>query len=232
MSFDALPGNLARVRDEIARIRLGAGLPETVRIVAVTKGHPGSAVRAAVAAGIPDVAESRVQEAVQKQDELTDVTVRWHLVGHLQTNKAKLVPGRFVLVHSLDSVRVAEALDSAMARRAAGTTLPVLMQVNVAREAQKSGCKPEEAECLAERLSALPHLGLTGLMTMAPFTDQERDQRRVFAALRDLRDRLEASLGLRLPELSMGMSGDYPSAVAEGATIVRLGTVLFGERPQ
>lgn len=232
MNFDALPDNLARVRDEIARIRRGVGLTGTVQIVAVTKGHPGAAVRAALAAGLSDVGESRVQEAVKKQDELTGVAVRWHLVGHLQTNKAKQVPGRFVMVHSLDSVRVAAALDRAMALRAEGTTLPVLMQVNVAREAQKSGCGPEDAECVAGRVTALPSLKLVGLMTMAPLTDEEREQRRVFAALRDLRDRLEASLGLRLPELSMGMSGDYPSAVAEGATIVRLGTVLFGERPQ
>lgn len=231
MNFDALPGNLARVRDEIARIRNRAGLRGDVRIVAITKGHPAVAVRAARAAGLMDIGENRIQEAVSKQDQLGNVAVRWHMVGHLQTNKAKQVPGRFELVHSVDSVRLAEALERAMARLCGGASLPVLMQVNVAKEAQKSGCQPEEAEDLAARASSLSWLRLVGLMTMAPLTDDEREQRRVFAALRNLRDRLEASLDLRLPELSMGMSGDYPAAVAEGATILRLGTVLFGERP-
>jgi pyridoxal phosphate enzyme (YggS family) len=232
MNFDALPGNLTRVRDEIARIRNRAGLRGSLRIVAIAKGHPAAAVRVACAAGLLDIGENRIQEAVSKQDQLADVAVRWHMVGHLQTNKAKQVPGRFALVHSVDSVRLAEALERATARRGGGTSLPVLLQVNVANEAQKSGCQPEEAECLAERVSQLSHLRLAGLMTMAPFTDDEREQRRVFAALRNLRDRLDASSDLRLTELSMGMSSDYPAAVAEGATILRLGTALFGERPR
>jgi hypothetical protein len=216
------------VREEIARVQAREGLGHAVRIVAVTKGHPAAAVRAALDAGLTDVGENRVQEAIQKQDQLPPLPVRWHLVGHLQTNKAKRVPGRFALVHSVDSSRVADALDQA-ARRGDGGALAVLLQVNVAGEGQKSGCRPEDAVELAQHVAALPGLALAGLMTMAPFTDDEAEQRAAFAGLRRLQERLVQG-GLPLPELSMGMSGDYGAAVAEGATMVRLGTVLFGER--
>ncbi len=229
MSFAALPGNLARVREEIARVQASEGLDHAVRIVAVTKGHPAAAVRAALDAGLVDVGENRVQEALQKQDRLPRVPVRWHLVGHLQTNKAKLVPARFALVHSVDSPRVADALDRAVAQGGDGRALAVLVQVNVVGEEQKSGCAPADAAALVRHVAALPRLELAGLMTMAPFTDDEARQRATFAGLRRLRERLVGD-GFALPELSMGMSGDYRAAVAEGATMVRLGTVLFGER--
>jgi pyridoxal phosphate enzyme (YggS family) len=231
MSFGAVPGNLARIRDEIARIQARAGLTGEVAIVAVTKGHPPEVARAAHAAGLRDLGESRVQEALGKLEELTELPVRWHLIGHLQTNKAKYVVGRFAMVHSVDSVRLADALARAMEGHAGDAVLPVLLQVNVAGEEQKSGCVPEEAERVAQHIAGLPALTLRGLMTMAPFVDDERMHHRVFAGLRELRDRLERA-GLELPELSMGMSGDYRAAVAEGATMLRLGTVLFGERPR
>ncbi len=230
MDFTDLPANLARVRQEIARIQSREGLGGTVRIVAVTKGHPVQAVEAALRAGLSDVGENRVQEGLDKQDALAGVTVTWHLVGHLQTNKAKYVPGRFAWVHSADSVRVAEALGRAAATRGPGGRLKVLVQVNAAGEAQKSGCDPAAAGEVAGRVRDLAALELAGLMTMAPLTDDERIQRRVFGDLRRLRDDLERQ-GYRLPELSMGMSGDFRAAVAEGATMLRLGTVLFGERP-
>lgn len=229
MTIATLTDNLARVEERIVGILAREGLPGPVTIVAVTKGHPATAVRAALEVGLPDVGENRVQEAVEKQDELTGVPARWHLIGHLQTNKTKFVPGRFVLVHSVDSLRLAEALDKAVGA-ADSAPLEVLVQVNVAREAQKSGCDPHEAEPIARRITELPRLTLRGLMTMAPLTDDEAVQRRCFAALRTLRDELRAR-GLTAPELSMGMSGDYAAAVAEGATLLRLGTVLFGERP-
>jgi pyridoxal phosphate enzyme (YggS family) len=187
------------------------------------------AVRAALDAGLPDVGENRVQEALDKQDAAGGIPVTWHLIGHLQTNKAKHVPGRFGWVHSVDSVRVAEALGRAVALAGAGP-LKVLIQVNLAGEAQKSGCDPAVAGEIAGRAAELAGLELAGLMTMAPLTDDERVQRRVFGELRRLRESLERQ-GCRLPELSMGMSGDYPAAVAEGATMLRLGTVLLGERP-
>lgn len=230
MAFDALPGNLARVRDAVEQVQATEGIGGPVRIVAVTKGHGLAAVRAALDAGLRDLGENRVQDGREKIAALEGTEARWHLIGHLQTNKAKLVPGAFAMVHSVDSLRVAEALDGAVARRSSGIRLPVLLQVNVAGEERKSGCTPEEAPAIAESTAALPGIALQGLMTMAPFTADERVQRRVFGALRRLRDEL-ATQGLALPELSMGMSGDFRAAVAEGATLLRLGTVLFGERP-
>ena len=224
MSFEALPERLAQVRAEIAR-----RAPHPVTIVAVTKGFGVEAVRAGVAAGLLDVGENRVQEAVEKQRELgagsQELGIRWHLIGHLQRNKAKLVPGRFEMVHSVDSLALATELD-----KRASSGVRVLLQVNVAREAQKTGCAPEEARTLARQLSALGNLRLEGLMTMAPFTDDEELQRRTFRGLRILRDTIQKEDGIWLPTLSMGMSGDYATAVVEGATVIRLGTVLFGAR--
>jgi hypothetical protein len=222
-----LADNLARVRERIARAQQSAGVHGAVRIVAVTKGHPAQAVTAALGAGLEDVGENRVQEALDKQEQLPGSPARWHLIGHLQTNKAKFVPGKFALVHSVDSLKVADALAAAAAKH--GARLSVLVQVNVAGEAQKNGCPPEQAADLAAHVAALATLQLKGLMTMAPFTEDVGVQRRVFGDLRRLRDQL-AGQGLGVPELSMGMSGDYEAAVAEGATIVRLGTVLFGGR--
>ncbi len=232
MDFDALPGNLARVRDEIAAIQAREDQHGNVRIVGVTKGHPVGAVHAACAAGLLDLGENRVQEALEKQAQLPELPVRWHMIGHLQTNKTKSVPGRFAMVHSIDSVRVADALERALERHGTAAPLPVLVQVNIAGEEQKDGCDPVAAPEIVAHVASLRHLRLNGLMTMAPFTDEERVQRRVFGRLRTLRDQLVADGGWDLRELSMGMSDDYPSAVAEGATIVRLGTVLFGARPR
>jgi pyridoxal phosphate enzyme (YggS family) len=219
MSFEALPERLAQVRAEIARLSA-----QPVTIVAVTKGFGTDAIRAALAAGLADIGENRVQEALQKQDALSGTDIRWHLIGHLQRNKAKLVPDRFELVHSIDSFELAEALN----KRA--KALRVLLQVNVAREPQKSGCLPDEAPALARRISGLGGLRLEGLMTLAPLTDDVDVQRRTFRGLRVLRDAIKKEEGLWLPTLSMGMSGDYATAVAEGATMIRLGTALFGTR--
>ncbi|KPJ90120.1 MAG: hypothetical protein AMS18_11490 [Gemmatimonas sp. SG8_17] len=220
-----------RVVEEIDRVQSREGVSGGVRIVAVTKGHPVAAVTAAHSAGVADVGENRVQEALGKQDATRGLQLRWHLVGHLQTNKAKYVPGRFAVVHSVDSVRVADALARAVERaERSEAPMEAMVQVNVAQEPQKSGCQPEEALEVAARIAEQPALQLAGLMTIAPFTDDEKTQRRVFAALRQLREELQHS-GLAAPELSMGMSTDYRAAVAEGATILRLGTVLFGERP-
>jgi len=220
MSFEALPERLAQVRAQIARLTA-----EPVTIVAVTKGFGPEAVRAAAAAGLPDVGENKVQEALAKQDALQDLRdVRWHLIGHLQRNKARAVAGRFAVIHSLDSIELAGELD-----RRSSTVQRVLMQVNVAGESQKSGCDPAQAPALARQIAALEHLRLEGLMTLAPFTDDVDVQRRTFRGLRVLRETIKEE-GVWLPTLSMGMSGDYATAVAEGATVIRLGTVLFGPR--
>ena len=227
MDFGALPERLAHVRAEIARRQAAAGWSHPVTVVAVTKGFGLDAVEAALAAGLTDLGENRVQEAVAKIDTPVGRCATWHLIGHLQRNKAKDVPGRFGLVHSLDSAVLAEELD----RRAAthGATVRALLQVNVAGETQKSGCAPAEAAGLAKRVAGLPHLALEGLMTIAPLTDDEAAQRRTFRGLRELRDVLKED-GLWLPTLSMGMSGDYGVAVEEGATVIRVGTALFGPR--
>jgi pyridoxal phosphate enzyme (YggS family) len=221
MGFEALPERLAQVRAELAR-----RAPQPVTIVAVTKGFGTDAIRAARDAGLADIGENRVQEAVQKQDTLKELRdVRWHLIGHLQRNKARAVAGRFDLLHSLDSLELARELD-----RRSTTSQRVLLQVNVAGESQKSGCAPADAPMLARHVAALEHLRLEGLMTLAPLTDDEDVQRRIFRGLRLLRDRMKEEEGLWLPTLSMGMSGDYASAVQEGATVIRLGTALFGAR--
>ena len=171
-----------------------------------------------------------MQEALGKQHVTHEVSLDWHLIGHLQSNKAKFVPGRFRLVHSVDSVRLADALQRAGEKPAAPEDpMDALIQVNVAGEEQKSGCQPEDVSHIAEHVKGCSMLKLVGLMTMAPFTDDERVQRKVFKSLRGLRDRLQEN-GIDAAELSMGMSGDFRAAVAEGATILRLGTVLFGER--
>src|SRR2546422_2105622 len=187
MGFEALPERLAQVRAELAR---RAPPPQQVTIVAVTKGFGMDAIRAAVDAGLADIGENRVQEAVQKQDALRELSgIRWHLVGHLQRNKARVAAGRFDLVHSLDSLELARELD-----RRSATPQRVLLQVNVARESQKSGCAPEEAAALAREIATLGALRLEGLMTLAPLTDDEDVQRRTFRGLRVLRDRKSTRL--------------------------------------
>jgi len=229
MNFGALPERLAHVRAEIARRQAVAGWTHPVTIVAVTKGFGLDAVAAARAAGLTDLGENRVQEALEKLDAPAGRGASWHLIGHLQRNKAKHVPGRFALVHSLDSLALAVELDKRAAALGGGARVRVLLQVNVAGEEQKSGCPPAEAPALAQRVAALPHLALEGLMTIAPFTEDEALQRRAFRGLRSLHDALKED-GLWLATLSMGMSADYGIAVEEGATAIRLGTVLFGPR--
>ncbi|OLC06364.1 MAG: YggS family pyridoxal phosphate enzyme [Gemmatimonadetes bacterium 13_1_40CM_70_11] len=227
MDFAALPERLAHVRAEIAARAAAGGGTDPVTIVAVTKGFGPAAAAAALAAGLADLGENRVQEALEKMADPRAAGATWHLIGHLQRNKAKQVPGRFALVHTIDSWELAVELDRRAAAR--GARQRVLVQVNVAAATQQSGCTPAEAPALARRMATLEHLALEGLMTLAPFTDDAAVQRRTFRGLRTLRDGLKED-GLWLPTLSMGMSGDYGIAVEEGATVIRLGTALFGPR--
>lgn len=226
MSYPGLAERLAEVRARIAEAQAGRGWTHPVSVVAVTKTHPPEAVRAAVAAGLTAVGENRVQEALAKQDALPDVTVEWHLIGTLQRNKAKQAVNRFALIHSVDSVALAGELDR---RAAPGSTQPVLVQVNCSGEAQKGGVEPEELPDLLDHFASFERLEVRGLMTMAELTGDAETQRRAFRRLRELKEEA-AGRGLALRELSMGMSGDYLVAVEEGATMVRLGTLLFGER--
>jgi PLP dependent protein len=226
MDFPGLPARLAAVRETIAQRQARAGWRHPVRIVAVTKTHGPEAVWAALAAGLDDIGENRVQEALQKQDALHDVTPRWHLIGTLQRNKARHAAGRFALIHSVDRTDLALELDR---RVSAGERQAVLVQVNCSNEPQKGGVMPEALPGLLDELVPLERIEVRGLMTMSALTDDTAEQRSAFRLLRELRDASQRS-GHALHELSMGMSGDYPTAVEEGATMIRLGTVLFGER--
>jgi pyridoxal phosphate enzyme (YggS family) len=226
MDFPGLPARLAAVRQTVAQCQAVGGWSHPVCIVAVTKAHSAEAARAAVAAGLRDIGENRVQEALQKQETLADLAVHWHLIGTLQRNKARHAAGRFVLIHSIDRADLAVELDR---RVPAGSRQQVLVQVNCSGEPQKGGIAPDSLPALLDQLRALERLDVQGLMTMSALTDDSAEQRRAFRLLRELRDAAEGS-GHRLPQLSMGMSGDYPIAVEEGATMIRLGTVLFGER--
>ena len=207
--------NLELVRARMARTGRN---PDEVAIVAVTKGFDVSVCREALAAGLRLLGENRVQEALPKMESV--VGADWHLIGHLQTNKVKLVVGRFALVQTVDSVHLAEAI--ARHRR----DQQVLVEVNVAREAQKSGANPDRALDLIGSVAGL--LDLRGLMAMGP---SEGDPTPAFAELRGLRDEAQQRLGRALPILSMGMSDDFEAALAAGSTMLRLGQVLFGPRP-
>jgi pyridoxal phosphate enzyme (YggS family) len=226
MPYPDLVARLAEVRARIAERQAGRGWTHPVTIVAVTKTHPVEAVRAALEAGITAVGENRVQEALAKQAEAPDLAVQWHLIGSLQRNKAKHAVNRFALIHTVDSLSLGADLDR---RAAGGTRQAVLVQVNCSGEPQKGGVEPAGLPALLDGLAGLPGLSVRGLMTMAELSDDERVPRAAFRLLRSLRDEV-AARGHELPELSMGMSGDYHVAVEEGATMVRLGTLLFGDR--
>ncbi len=225
MSFPDLAARVAEVRDRVADAVARGGHAQQVTIVAVTKTHGAEAVRAAWEAGLRDAGENRVQEALSKMAHV-DVPITWHLIGHLQRNKVKALD-RFGLLHSLDSSRLADAVhEFGMARQRA---INALLQVNLGREATKGGFAPEEIAGEAERLATRPGVRVVGVMTMAPLDADESTLRRIFAGARGVRDLL-VRVGHPATELSMGMSGDYEIAVEEGATLVRLGTVLFGAR--
>jgi PLP dependent protein len=226
MTFAGLADRLARVREVIRERQAACGWTHPVTIVAVTKTHGPEAILAAVAAGLTDIGENRVQEAAAKQEALGALPVRWHLIGSLQRNKARHAVGRFALIHSVDRLELAGELQR---RTPAASRQPILVQVNCSGEPQKGGVEPGALPGMLGALAQLDRLEPRGLMTMAALTDDAREQRRAFGLLRQLRDAARRE-GHTLPELSMGMSGDYAVAVEEGATLVRLGTVLFGER--
>jgi pyridoxal phosphate enzyme (YggS family) len=226
MSAESIEANLAAIRARIAAACERSGRqPGDVKLVAVSKTFPASAIDEGVAAGITDVGENRVQEVRDKVEGVTS-SPRWHLIGHLQSNKAKDAVRLFDVIHTVDSVGLAERL--AAAARAEGKRLEVLLQVNVAGEAQKSGIAVDDAEGLAEAVSRLDGLTLTGLMTMPPIGSSE-ESRKWFASLRELRDRLKVSHP-EVVQLSMGMSADFEVAIEEGSTMVRIGRAIFGSR--
>lgn len=235
--YDArLQENLPKVEERVRRALERAGRKDEVQVVAVTKGHPVAAVRAAIAAGLRDCGENRIAELAEKIDELGRAAARWHLIGHLQRNKVKKSVELFDLIHSIDSVSLAEELSAEGLRR--GVTVQGLIQVNASGEETKGGIDIVDDEMSAamdmvSRMVELPNLEICGLMTMAPLVDDPAVVRLTFSRTRRL---LEACMG-RTPrfagsDLSMGMTNDFEIAIEEGSTLVRLGTILFGERRQ
>ena len=219
-----LAERLAAVRGRIADACRRAGRDSSeVTLVAVTKTTTPEVAAIAHELGALDLGESRPQELWKKAAAVP--AARWHLIGHLQRNKIDRTVPLVALVHSVDSERVLEALAAFGAKR--GTPVPVLLEVNCSREAAKGGFSPEALPAVAERVASLPGVAVRGLMTMAAYSDDPQEARPTFAELRRLRDDLRARTGLELPELSMGMSGDFEVAVEEGATLVRVGTTLF-----
>jgi pyridoxal phosphate enzyme (YggS family) len=231
IAASSIAERLAQVQARIAEAARRSGRPASaVRLIAVSKTHPASSVAAACAAGQLEFGENRVQEALEKMPQSPPEAV-WHLIGHLQSNKAKLVPGAFRMVHTVDSIKLAEALDRHA--QAVGATVEVLLQANLTGEATKSGV--QDAAALEPLLAAVlrcPALAARGLMTMPDPGYDERRTRAVFARLRELLARLRAdcAAGPAFCDLSMGMSRDFEWAIEEGATLVRVGTAIFGGR--
>jgi len=243
MDMDDAPSiaaNIARVHAEIAAACARAGRsPDEVTLIAVSKTHPASALLAAAQAGITHFGENRIEEAEGKIPTVNaalTVPPTWHMIGHIQSRKAKLIPPLFDVVHSVDSVKLAEKLAS----QAGGRTLDIFLEVNVSGEETKEGLSAvgwEEHEAVRAALwptlreiFAVSHLNVRGLMTMAPYEAEAEATRPVFRSLARLRDALRDSFGVALPDLSMGMTNDYAVAIEEGATLVRVGRAIFGER--
>jgi PLP dependent protein len=224
--------NLSRVQERIADAAQRAGRrSEEITLIGVSKTHPAEAIRAANEAGLRHFGENRVQEWEGKRGTLADVNATWHLVGHLQSNKAVRAAGLFHSVDSLDDFGLAQRLERARAEVAGSQKLRVLLEVRVEEEESKSGLRIEEAGALTEKVSALAHLELLGLMCIPPFLEDAEKVRPYFRRLRELRDSLASEMGRDLPVLSMGMSHDFEVAIEEGATEVRVGTAIFGSRP-
>jgi pyridoxal phosphate enzyme (YggS family) len=222
---------LAEVRARIGAAARSAGRePSSVRLIAVSKTFPIESVREAYEAGQRDFGENRVQEALQKIEQSTDLLIRWHLIGHLQTNKARKAGPAFAMIQSVDTVELLTRLDGA--GHEAGRTPELLIQVDLAGETTKHGASPAEVPRLFEAAAACRAARVVGLMTLPPVPDTPEDARPWFRRLRDLRDQWQAAgvPASMLRELSMGMSGDFEVAIQEGATLVRVGTAIFGSR--
>ena len=229
MEATELGARVREVRERIERARERGGHGQAVTLLAVTKTHPAEAVRAALGAGVGDVGENRVAELEEKVAEVGRQAVRWHLIGHLQRNKAARALPLFDLLHSLDNLRLAETLSQAAATT--GREARVLVQVNTSGEESKGGFEAAEAIDAVGRIAGMPGVVVEGLMTMAPFTDDETTLRKTFRAARTLWEEAGRSVPAFRPlHLSMGMSNDFEIAVEEGSTLVRVGSVLFGER--
>ncbi len=227
-----IAANLARVREQIAAAAIRAGRDSAgVKLVVASKTHPAAVLAAAVAAGQTVFGESTVQEALPKIAALQGRSLEWHFIGHLQSNKARFIPGNFTWLHSLASFKLANRL--AQAAQTHRRQLQALIEVNITRDPNKHGVVPDEVFALVEQLAKAPPTGivLRGLMAIGPHPADERSSRAAFAAVRELRDACRSRFGLAdFTELSMGMSDDYVPAILEGATMVRVGSAIFGDR--
>jgi PLP dependent protein len=231
MTETSVRENFLRVKERIARAAERAGRrAEEITLIGVSKTHPGSAIREAYEAGVRHFGENRVQEWEGKRAGTEGLAATWHLIGHLQSNKAARAARLFHCVDSVDDVGLAERLDRTRAEAGIIGKLRVLIEVRVAPEETKSGVENTGLLALAERAAELPHLELAGLMCIPPFLEKAEEVRPYFRRLRELRDDVAKKLGLELPVLSMGMSHDFEVAIEEGATEVRVGTALFGAR--
>jgi PLP dependent protein len=228
LSYEQFSERADALRRRMAAACLRAGRePGEVELMAVTKTLSAPAAEFAARYGLRAVGENRVQEAAEKRAQ-TSASIAWELIGHLQSNKAKLAVLHFDRVQTVDTPKLLDHLDRAAMER--GRILPVLLQINAGRDPAKSGADPEDAARLLDHARAQAHLRIDGLMTIAPLSENPAVAERTFAALRELRDRLASASGVPLRELSMGMSGDLEAAIAAGSTLVRVGTALFGER--
>lgn len=226
-----ITARLQQVTDRIRSAAEDCGRdPGDVRLVAVSKTVPAKRVREAVVAGAVILGENYIQEAGEKHQLLLDLPASWHFIGHLQSNKAKYAVKLFDLIHSVDTMKLARELDKQAAK--IDKVQPILIQVNIAEEKNKSGVKKADLSALVQEAAQLPNLAVKGLMTMPPYFDDPEAARPFFAELRQLRDRIQAENipGVDMAELSMGMTGDFIAAIQEGATLVRIGTAIFGER--
>jgi pyridoxal phosphate enzyme (YggS family) len=226
----SLNENLNSIQQRIRAACERAGRsPDSVMLLAVTKGQPPEVVSEAARLGLTFFGENKVQEAKAKIP-LCSGKLRWHFIGHLQTNKCRDAVELFEMIQSLDSLHLAQEISKRADQ--AGKTMPILLEVNLAGEASKFGYRPEQLEKELNQINALPRLEIHGLMTVPPWTSNAENVRPVFQQLRQLKKRCEQILGAPLPHLSMGMTGDFEVAIDEGATIVRIGTALFGPRPK
>jgi PLP dependent protein len=232
MSEQQLGARIAQIRAQIEAAALKCGRsPQEIRLIAISKTHPASVIRTAIVLGASDIGENRVQEAEQKINEVGRNAARWHLVGHLQANKARRAVQLFDLIHSLDSLELARRLDR-LCGEERREQLPVLVQVHLGDEDTKSGIDEDDLTELIEGLKILDHVQCAGLMTLPPFFEDPEQARPFFRRLRELRDELaeQGAFGDRQGELSMGMTNDFEVAIEEGATMVRIGTAIFGQR--
>jgi len=231
MTQATVADNLRRVREQIANAAHRAGRDAAeITLVGVSKTHPAAVIREAFEAGLRHFGENRVQEWEGKRGELGDLNATWHLVGHLQSNKAAKAANLFTTIDAVDDLALAERLDRAWVASADGKRKRILIEVQLGDEASKSGILPAELPKLAELIMPLAHVDLAGLMCIPPYLENPEQVRPYFGQLRSLRDELETRLKKKLSVLSMGMSHDFEAAIQEGATEVRVGTALFGTR--